>query len=65
MWTHYGLLTAHAQYAYMAPFGSYWSLSFPPPAGVYILQMTRILFSGRTDPAPKIFAFEGNPTPPN
>ena len=27
--------------------------------------MTRILFSGRTDPAPKIFAIEGNPTPPN
>ena len=34
-------------------------------AGVYILQMTRILFPGRTDPAPKIFAIEGNPTPPN
>ena len=34
-------------------------------SGVYILQMTRILFPGRTDPAPKIFAIEGNPTPPN
>ena len=33
--------------------------------GVYILQMTRILFPGRTDPAPEIFAIEGNPTPPN
>ena len=33
--------------------------------GVYILQMTRILFPGRTDPAPKIFAIEGNLTPPN
>ena len=30
---------------------------------VYILQMTHILFPGRTDPAPKIFANEGNPTP--
>ena len=34
-------------------------------AGVYILQMTLILFPGRTDHAPKIFAIEGNPTPPN
>ena len=34
-------------------------------AGVYILQMTRILFPGRADPAAKIFAIEGNPTPPN
>ena len=33
--------------------------------GVYILQMTRVLFPGRTDPAPKIFAIEGNLTPPN
>ena len=33
--------------------------------GVYILQMTRILFPGRTEPVPKIFAIEGNPTPPN
>ena len=32
--------------------------------GYNILQMTRILFPGRTDPAPKIFAIEGNPTPP-
>ena len=34
-------------------------------AGVYILQMIRILFPGRTDPALKIFAIEGNLTPPN
>ena len=33
--------------------------------GVYILQMTRILFPGRMVHAPKIFAIEGNPTPPN
>ena len=32
--------------------------------GVYILQMTHILFPWRTDPAPKIIAIEGNPTPP-
>ena len=31
--------------------------------GVYILQMTRILFPVRTDHTPKIFAIEGNPTP--
>ena len=34
-------------------------------SGVYILQMTYILFPGRTGPAPKIFAIEGNPTSPN
>ena len=33
---------------------------FSSDVGVYILQMTRILFPGRTDPAPKIFAIEGN-----
>ena len=33
--------------------------------GVYILQMTRILFPGWTDPAPKIFAIEGNLAPPH
>ena len=38
---------------------------FSSDVGVYILQMTRILFPGRTDPAPKIFTIEGNPTPPN
>ena len=32
-------------------------------SGVYILQMTRILFPELTEPAPKIFAIEGNPTP--
>ena len=32
--------------------------------GVYILQMTRILFPGRADAAAKIFAIEGNPTLP-
>ena len=32
-------------------------------AGVYILQMTRILFPGWADPAAKIFAIEGNLTP--
>ena len=37
-------------------------LIFP---GVYILQMTHILFPGRADPAAKIFAIEGNPPPPN
>ena len=39
--------------------------NFFTDAGVYILQMTRILFPGRADPAAKIFAIEGNPTPPN
>ena len=33
-------------------------------AGVYILQITRILFPGRTDHVRKIFAIEGNPTSP-
>ena len=42
-------------------------LQFQEPmlTGVYILQMTRILFPGRPDHAPKIFAIEGSPTPPN
>ena len=34
-------------------------------AGVYILQMTHILFPGRADHSSKIFAIEGNPTPSN
>ena len=38
---------------------------FSSDVGVYILQMTRILFPGRTDHAPKIFAIEGNPARPN
>ena len=48
------------------------SLQVPPNVshsgrrtGVYILQMTCILFPRRTDPAPKILAIEGNQTPPN
>ena len=32
--------------------------------GIYILQMTCILFPGRIDPVTKIFAIEGNPTQP-
>ena len=34
-------------------------------AGVYILQMTSILFPGQPDHAPKMFAIQGSPTPPN